>query len=151
MYEKIETWRERPIESRYPYVYLDGLFLKQSWGGEVHNIAVLVAIGVAEDGYRDVLGAYLDALESHKPKRGRKRTPESMKKRLNVIESEMPEADPMRRLQLVHQFAAYTVEALQLASTVGAVLDMSRDAQGLAEWQTTGGIGRQQFVLGMFD
>lgn len=47
--------------------------------------------------------AYLDALESHKPKRGRKRTPESMKKRLNAIESEMPEADPMRRLQLVQE------------------------------------------------
>jgi hypothetical protein len=47
--------------------------------------------------------AYLDALESHKPKRGRKRTPESMKKRLDAIESEIPEADPMRRLQLVQE------------------------------------------------
>jgi transposase-like protein len=63
VYEKIETWRERPIEGRYPYVYLDGLFLKQSWGGEVHNIAVLVAIGVAEDGYRDVLGVCEGAKE----------------------------------------------------------------------------------------
>jgi hypothetical protein len=47
--------------------------------------------------------AYLDALESHKPKRGRKRTPDSMKKRLAVIESELEGADPMRRLQLVQE------------------------------------------------
>lgn len=47
--------------------------------------------------------AYLDALESHRPKRGRKRTPESMKKRLAAIESELEGADPMRRLQLVQE------------------------------------------------
>lgn len=56
VYEKIEAWRNRPIEGKHPYVYLDGVFLKQSWGGEVQNIAVLIAVGVAEDGYRDVLG-----------------------------------------------------------------------------------------------
>ena len=47
--------------------------------------------------------AYLDALESHKPKRGRKRTPESMRKRLGLIEADMGGADPMRRLQLVQE------------------------------------------------
>ena len=56
MYERIETWRNRPIEGTYPYVYLDGISLKRTWGGEVRNVAVLVAIGVGEDGYRDILG-----------------------------------------------------------------------------------------------
>ncbi len=56
MYERIETWRNRPIEGAYPYVYLDGISLKRTWGGEVRNVAVLVAIGVGEDGYRDILG-----------------------------------------------------------------------------------------------
>ena len=32
-------------------MYLDGIWLKRSWGGEVKNVAVLVAIGVREDGY----------------------------------------------------------------------------------------------------
>ena len=47
--------------------------------------------------------AYLDALESHKPKRGRKRTPESMKKRLTAIGAELDGADPMKRLQLIQE------------------------------------------------
>jgi putative transposase len=63
VYEKIEAWRSRPIDGKYPYVYLDGLFLKQSWGGEVHNIAVLIAVGVADDGYREVLGVCEGAKE----------------------------------------------------------------------------------------
>ena len=56
MYERIETWRNRSIEGVYPYVYLDGICLKRSWGGEVRNVSVLVAIGVGTDGYRDILG-----------------------------------------------------------------------------------------------
>ena len=43
---------------------------------------------------------YLEALEAHKPKRGRKRTPESMKKRLDRIGAELQTADPLKRLQL---------------------------------------------------
>jgi putative transposase len=56
IYKQIEGWRNRPIEGRYPYVYLDGIVLKRSWAGEVRNVSVLVAIGVGEDGYRKVLG-----------------------------------------------------------------------------------------------
>jgi hypothetical protein len=46
---------------------------------------------------------YLEALEAHKPKRGRKRTPESMKKQLARVEAEIPTADPLKRLQLIQQ------------------------------------------------
>ncbi|MEN6386720.1 MAG: IS256 family transposase [Phycisphaerales bacterium] len=56
MYQRIEAWRNEPIKGKYPYVYLDGIGLKRSWGGEVKNVAVLVAVGVSEDGYRDILG-----------------------------------------------------------------------------------------------
>jgi putative transposase len=56
IYEQIDAWRNRPIEGRHAYVFLDGIWLKRSWGGEVKNIAVLVAIGVREDGYREILG-----------------------------------------------------------------------------------------------
>jgi transposase-like protein len=56
IYVQIEAWRNRPIEGRHAYVYLDGIWLKRSWGGEVKNVAVLVAIGVREDGYREILG-----------------------------------------------------------------------------------------------
>ncbi len=43
---------------------------------------------------------YLEALEAHRPKRGRKRTPESIQKRLADIEARMEEADALTRLQL---------------------------------------------------
>ena len=56
MYERIDRWRNESITGKYPYVYLDGISLKRSWGGEVKNVAVLVAVGVGEDGYRDILG-----------------------------------------------------------------------------------------------
>lgn len=46
---------------------------------------------------------YLEALEAHKPRRGRKRTPESIKKRLAKIEEELPKADALKRLQLIQE------------------------------------------------
>ena len=56
VYEQIEEWRNRPIEGEHPYIYLDGVVLKRSWGGEVRNVSVLVAVGVGTDGYRSMLG-----------------------------------------------------------------------------------------------
>ena len=58
-YVHIEDWRNRPLQggSRYPYVYVDGIYLRRNWGGEYENVAILVAIAVNEDGYREVLGA----------------------------------------------------------------------------------------------
>lgn len=43
---------------------------------------------------------YLEALETSKPKRGRKRTRESVAKRLAVVEGQLESADPVKRLQL---------------------------------------------------
>ena len=63
IYAQIEAWRNRPIEGEHAYVYLDGIWLKRSWGGEVKNVAVLVAIGVRSDGYREILGVVEGAKE----------------------------------------------------------------------------------------
>lgn len=63
LYVKIEEWLRRPITGQYVYVYLDGIWLKRSWGGEVRNVSVLVAVGVDEDGYREVLGVMEGAKE----------------------------------------------------------------------------------------
>jgi hypothetical protein len=46
---------------------------------------------------------YLEALEAHKPKRGRKRTPESVQKRLTAIDERLAEADALTRLHLVQE------------------------------------------------
>ncbi len=62
VYKHIERWRTQPIEGKYAYVYLDGIVLKRSWGGEIKNVSVLAAIGVDQDGYRRILGVQ----EGHK-------------------------------------------------------------------------------------
>jgi transposase-like protein len=56
VYQHIERWRTQKIEGKFAYVYLDGLVLKRSWGGEIKNVSVLAAIGVDGDGYRRILG-----------------------------------------------------------------------------------------------
>ena len=63
VYERIEKWLNAPIEGEYSYIYLDGIWLKRCWAGEVKNVSVLVAIGVDQDGYRHVLGVQEGAKE----------------------------------------------------------------------------------------
>jgi transposase-like protein len=63
IYGKIEEWRQQPLVGEFPYVFLDGLWLKRSWGGEVKNVSVLVAIGVSQSGYREVLAVSEGAKE----------------------------------------------------------------------------------------
>jgi transposase-like protein len=63
VYEKIEAWRTSPIQGRYSYVYLDGIVLKRTWADEIRNVSILVAFGVNEEGYREILGAMEGAKE----------------------------------------------------------------------------------------
>jgi len=63
IYEEIEKWRNLPLKSHYAYVYLDGIWLKRTWGGEVKNVSVLVAIGVNDDGFREIIGVAEGAKE----------------------------------------------------------------------------------------
>ena len=56
IYERIEAWRNAPISGEHRYVYLDGIVMKRTWAGEVRNVSLLVAIGVNQDGFRDILG-----------------------------------------------------------------------------------------------
>ncbi len=46
---------------------------------------------------------YLEALESTKPRRGRKRTPERMENRLAAIDQALVTADPLSRVQLIQE------------------------------------------------
>jgi transposase-like protein len=56
VYGRIDQWLKAPIEGKFTYVFLDGIWLKRCWAGEVKNVSVLVAIGVDRHGYRQVLG-----------------------------------------------------------------------------------------------
>ena len=50
-----------------------------------------------------IVRLYLEALESTKPRRGRKRTPDSIRKRLATVEAALPDAEPLNRLHLVEE------------------------------------------------
>lgn len=64
---------------------------------------------------------YLDALRSNKPKRGRKRTPDSIAARLAKIEEELEVADPLEELRLVQERRNLTEEL----ETMSAAVDMT--------------------------
>ena len=61
----MEEWHSRPLTEEYPYVYADGVCLKRSWGGEIQNVAVFLAIGVNKKGYHEILGAAESMKEDH--------------------------------------------------------------------------------------
>ena len=61
---------------------------------------------------------YLEALEAHKPKRGRKRTPESVQKRLATIDEKLGDADALSRLHLVQERMNLENELASTGNTV---------------------------------
>ena len=67
------------------------------------------------------ISAYLEALESHRPKRGRKRTPESIDKRLTSIDTSLESASPVKRLSLIQE----RIDLLQERESLGAKVDLS--------------------------
>lgn len=64
--DEVKTWQNRPLESMYPVVYLDALRVKMRHEGRVENRAVYVAIGINEEGIKEVLGLWSSANEGAK-------------------------------------------------------------------------------------
>ena len=80
--------------------------------------------------------AYLEALDQHRPKRGRKRTPDSVNARLAKIDSELVSADPMTRLSLVQERLDLLSELESLTTTVDLTAleaDFVKSAKGYGE------------------
>ncbi len=62
--EEQKEWRERPLaEKEYPYLYLDATYLKVHWGVSVTSMALLVCVGVDEEGFREVLAVEVAGTE----------------------------------------------------------------------------------------
>ena len=57
--EEARQWRERAIEQEHPYLMIDARYEKIRRGGEVISQGVLIAVGVSEKGYREVLGVWV--------------------------------------------------------------------------------------------
>jgi len=64
--DEFKEWRNRPLESSYYIVYVDGIYAKTRETGSVTKRVVYTVIGVSENGHKDVLGFYIHPSESAK-------------------------------------------------------------------------------------
>lgn len=55
-FESVDAWRTRPLSGGHPYLFVDGVYPKRSWGGSCENVAVMAAIGVNSEGRREIVG-----------------------------------------------------------------------------------------------
>ena len=53
---RVKAFLERPIEGDWPYVWMDATYIKVRRAGRIVSVAVIVAVGVNNDGRREVLG-----------------------------------------------------------------------------------------------
>ena len=63
--ERMERFRNRPLEGEYPYLWLDAKAIKVRQDGRVVNMAAVVAVGVKASGEREVLGFDVGAAETY--------------------------------------------------------------------------------------
>ncbi len=64
--EAVVEWQNRPLERSYPVVYFDALRVKIRDEGSVRNKAVYLALGIAAEGTKDVLGIWIEQNEGAK-------------------------------------------------------------------------------------
>jgi len=62
--ERVEAFRNRPLEGDYPYLWLDAKHLKVRSGAHVRSKALVVAYAVHESGQREVIGIDLGEVET---------------------------------------------------------------------------------------
>src|SRR5450432_2466452 len=70
--------------------------------------------------------AYLEALEANRPKRGRKRTPESIAKRMTAIDVQYETAGSLTALQLLQERKNLETELVAMSNETGPDLDKLR-------------------------
>jgi hypothetical protein len=96
-----------------------------------------------------IVRQYLEALETTKPRRGRKRTPDSIRKRLTTIDNSLPSADPLTRLHLVEEKQrleaelAHSGDTVDIASLEKSFIKVARlygERKGISysAWRTVG-------------
>jgi hypothetical protein len=74
-----------------------------------------------------IVGTYLDALEANKPKRGRKRTPDSVKKRLSIVAVELKDAGGLTRLNLLQERRDLEVELATMQAGTPDLSDLEKE------------------------
>jgi putative transposase len=62
--ERVNTFLNRPLEGEWPYLWLDATYVKVRQAGRIVSVAVIIAVGVNDDGRREVLGMTVGASEA---------------------------------------------------------------------------------------
>jgi putative transposase len=62
--ERVNTFLNRPLEDEWPYLWLDATYVKVRQAGRIVSVAVIIAVGVNDDGRREVLGMTVGASEA---------------------------------------------------------------------------------------
>jgi hypothetical protein len=90
-----------------------------------------------------IVRQYLEALQQHKPKRGRKRTPDSIKSRLRAIEAQLDDSDPLSRVLLIQERMDLASELASKETTVDMVRLEEAFAREAKEYGSRKGISYQ--------
>lgn len=64
--DEVKAWQTRPLDQIYPVIFFDALFVKVRDEGTVRNKAVYLAIGIAMDGMKEILGLWIEQTEGAK-------------------------------------------------------------------------------------
>ena len=62
--ERVQTFLNRPLEGEWPYIWVDATYLKVRQNGRIVSVAVIIAVGVNNDGRREVLGMDIGVSEA---------------------------------------------------------------------------------------
>ena len=60
---ELKAWQQRPLESHYPFVWLDAIHYKVKQDGRYNNMAIYTVLGLNMEGRKEVLGLYLSESE----------------------------------------------------------------------------------------
>ncbi|MGI6704501.1 MAG: IS256 family transposase [Clostridia bacterium] len=63
---EIKEWQSRPLETVYPFVFMDAIHYKIRDNGQIVNKAAYVVLGINMEGYKDVLGIWIGENETSK-------------------------------------------------------------------------------------
>ena len=61
---RVQTFLNRPLEGEWPYIWVDATYLKVRQNGRIVSMAVIIAVGVNNDGRREVLGMDIGVSEA---------------------------------------------------------------------------------------
>ncbi len=64
--EEVKAWQSRPLDSVYPVVYLDALVVRSRASGAVQNKSVYLALGINQEGEKELLGLWMAETEGAK-------------------------------------------------------------------------------------